>query len=159
MQSHTFSHWPSRVLTLLYSCRESLSGAQAAVLPRTASTWTPPWTKSKTTLWGCPSHHPTCLACQTSSAPSVSDILRAHKTTSSWKLFMGNHFATLCHDKGCTPCATYMLHLTGGQTPGNWVPNPKASGTRSRKPGQGPSDASARMRPRNLNKPIEPSIG
>ena len=53
-----------------------------------------------------------------SDTPSVSDILRAHKMTPSWKLFAGNHFAALCHDKGCALCATYMLHLTRGANAG-----------------------------------------
>ena len=94
-----------------------------------------------------------------SDTPSVLDILCAHKTTSSWKLFASNPFATLCHDKGCTLCATYMLHLTWGQTQGNWVPNLKASSMHLRKPGQGPSGTSWRMHPKNLKKPIEPLIG
>ena len=55
----------------------------------------------------------------------MSDILRAHKTTSSWKLFAGNHFTALCHDKGCTPCATYMLHLTRGANAGELGPQPE----------------------------------
>ena len=55
----------------------------------------------------------------------VLDILRAHKTTSSWKLFAGNHFTTLCHDKGCSLCATYMLHLTWGVNTGELGPQPK----------------------------------
>ena len=60
-----------------------------------------------------------------SDTPSVSDILRAHKTTSSWKLFAGNHFTTLCHDRGCTPCATYMLHLTQGENARELGPQPE----------------------------------
>ena len=56
---------------------------------------------------------------------SMSDILRAHKTTSSWKLFAGNHFTTLCHDRGCTPCATYMLHLTRGANARELGPQPE----------------------------------
>ena len=60
-----------------------------------------------------------------SDTPSMSDILHTHKTTSSWKLFVGNHFATLCHDKGCTPCATYMLHLTQGANAGKLGPRPE----------------------------------
>ena len=60
-----------------------------------------------------------------SDTPSVSDILRAHKTTSSWKLFAGNHFTALCHDRGCTPCATYMLHLTRGANAGELGPQPE----------------------------------
>ena len=115
MRLRTFSHWPSRVSTPLYSCLESLSGAQTTVLPRTAPTWPPPWTKM--TLWGHPSHHP--------DTPSMSDILRTHKTTSSWKLFTGNHFTTLCHDRGCALCATYMLHLTWGANAGELGPQPE----------------------------------
>ena len=94
-----------------------------------------------------------------SDMPSVSDILCAHKTTSSWKLFAGNHFTALCHDRGCALCATYMLHLTQGANAGDWVPNPKDSSTHSRKHGLGSSDASARMRPKKSKEPIEPSIG
>ena len=60
-----------------------------------------------------------------SGMPSVSDILRTHKTTSSWKLFAGNHFTALCHDKGCAPCATYMLHLTWGANAGELGPQPE----------------------------------
>ena len=60
-----------------------------------------------------------------SDMPSVSDILGAHKTTSSWKLFAGNHFTTLCHDRGCALCATYMLHLTRGANAGELGPQPE----------------------------------
>ena len=60
-----------------------------------------------------------------SDTPSMSDILHTHKTTSSWKLFAGNHFTALCHDKGCTPCATYMLHLTRGANTGELGPQPE----------------------------------
>jgi len=56
---------------------------------------------------------------------SVSDILRAHKATSTWKLFSGNHFVALHHDKGCTTCATYMLHLVRGANAGELVPKPE----------------------------------
>ena len=65
---------------------------------------------------------PVGLSIAPSDTPSMSDILHAHKTTSSWKLFVGNHFAALCHDKGCTPCATYMLHLTRGANTGELGP-------------------------------------
>ena len=68
---------------------------------------------------------PVGLSVTPSDMPSMSDILHTHKTTSSWKLFMGNHFATLCHDKGCTPCATYMLHLTRGAYTGELGPRPE----------------------------------
>src|SRR6266481_8172101 len=52
-----------------------------------------------------------------SSAPhagtlSVTDIIQASKATSHWKLFSGNHFIALCHDKGCAACAEYITHLT-----------------------------------------------
>ena len=60
-----------------------------------------------------------------SDTPSVSDILHTHKTTSPWKLFTGNHFTTLCHDRGCAPCATYMLHLTRGANTGKLGPQPE----------------------------------
>ena len=149
MQLHTFGHWPSGVSTLLYSCQESLSRAQTTVLPRTASTWPPPWTKM--TLWGHLSHHPTRLVCWTSSTPTRQLPLGS----CSW--------ATILPPSVMTRAAPHVLHicctLLGGQMPGNWVPDPKASSMCSRKPGQGPSDASVRMRPRNLNEPIEPSIG
>ena len=56
----------------------------------------------------------------------MSDILCTHKTTSSWKLFAGNHFAALCHDKGCTLCATYyMLHHTWGANARELGPRPE----------------------------------
>ena len=55
----------------------------------------------------------------------VLDILCTHKATSSWKLFVGSHFTTLCHDKGCPPCATYMLHLTQGANAGELGPQPE----------------------------------
>src|SRR6266481_5220714 len=32
--------------------------------------------------------------------PSMMDIIQASKATSCWKLFSGNHFIALCHDKG-----------------------------------------------------------
>ena len=69
--------------------------------------------------------NPVELSVAPSSTPSMSDILHAHKMTSSWKLFVGNHFAALCHDKGCTPCATYMLHLTQGENTRELGPQPK----------------------------------
>ena len=65
------------------------------------------------------------LSVALSNTPSVSDILCTHKTTSSWKLFAGNHFTALCHDKGCAPCATYMLHLTWGANAGELGPQPE----------------------------------
>src|SRR6266481_3508090 len=43
--------------------------------------------------------------------PSVMDIIQASKATSRWKLFSGNHFITLCHDKGCAACTEYITHL------------------------------------------------
>ena len=60
-----------------------------------------------------------------SDMPSMSDILHTHKTTSSWKLFVDNHFAALCHEKGCTLCATYMLHLTQEANAGELGPRPE----------------------------------
>ena len=57
--------------------------------------------------------------------PSVLDILHAHKMASTWKLFAGNHFTALCHNKGCYPCATYMLHLMWGADAGELGPQPK----------------------------------
>ena len=149
MRLCTFSHWPSRVSTPLYSCRESLSGAQTAVLPRTAPTWPPPWTK--TTLWGRPSHHPTRLACRTYFAPTR-------------QLPLGScSQATILPPSVMTGAAPRVLHicctLPGGQTPGNWAPNLKDSSTCLRKPGQGPSDASTRKCPKKLRGPIKPSIG
>ena len=126
-----------------------LSGAQTADLPRTASTWPPPWTR--TTPWGRLSHRPTCLACWTYSAPTK-------------QLPLGScSQATILPPSVMTEAAPRVLHICctipGGQTPGNWVPNPKDSSTRSRKHGPGSSDASARIRPKKLKEPIEPSIG
>ena len=60
-----------------------------------------------------------------SNTPSVSDIICAHKTASTWKLFAGSHFTALCHDKGCHLFAIYMLHLMWGAIAGELVPQPK----------------------------------
>ena len=69
--------------------------------------------------------NPTGSSVTPSNMPSVSDILCTHKTSSSWKLFVGSHFTTLYHDKGCHPCATYMLHLTWGENAGELGPQPE----------------------------------
>ena len=128
---------------------KGLSGAQTTVLPRTALTWQPP--RTKTTLWGHPLHHLTCPACWTSSAPTrqlpPGSCSQAIISLPSVMTKAAPHVLHIC----CTLCQ--------GQTQGNWVPNPKASSMHSRKLGQGLSDTSARMRPKNSKKPIEPSIG
>src|SRR6266481_10058633 len=53
--------------------------------------------------------------------PSMTDIIQALKATSHWKLFSGNHFITLCHDKGC---AEYITHLTCSVNAGKLGPRP-----------------------------------
>src|SRR6266481_8757176 len=50
--------------------------------------------------------------------PSMKDIIQASKATSHWKLFSGNHFIALCHDKGCTACTEYITHVTRGANAG-----------------------------------------
>ena len=70
-------------------------------------------------------YDPTGSSVAQSNTPSMLDIIHAHKTASTWKLFMGSHFTTLCHNKGCHPCATYMLHLTWGAHTGELGPQPK----------------------------------
>ena len=129
--------------------RKSLSGAQTAVLQRTAPTWQPPWTK--TTPRGHLSHHLTCPVCQTSSTPTR----QLPPGSCSW--------ATISLPFVMTRAAPHVLHtwctLCGGQMQGNWVPNLKALSMHLRKLGQGPSDASARMHPKNSRKPIKSSIG
>ena len=129
--------------------RRSLSRAQTAVLLRATPTWPPPWTK--TTPWGCPLHHPTRPVCRTSSVATR-------------RLPLGScSQATTLPPSVMTRAAPRVLHicctLLRGQMQGNWVPNLKASSTHLRKPGQGLSDTSARMHPKNLKKPIEPSTG
>src|SRR6266481_3452066 len=66
-----------------------------------------------------------------SSAPhastlSMMDIIQASKATSRWKLFSGNHFITLCHDKGCAACAEHITHLTRGTNAGELGPCPSS---------------------------------
>src|SRR6266481_4640940 len=58
--------------------------------------------------------------------PSVMDIIQASKATSHWKLFSGNHFIALCHDKGCAACAEYITHLTRGANVGELGPRPSS---------------------------------
>src|SRR6266481_5672426 len=66
-----------------------------------------------------------------SSAPhagmlSVTDIIQASKATSCWKLFSGNHFIALCHNKGCAACAEYITHLMCGANVGELGPHPSS---------------------------------
>ena len=117
MQLHTFSHWPSGVSTLLYSYRERGKFEWSSNRCSTENS-----TNMATPM---DQDDPVGSSVAPSDTPSVSDILRAHKTTSSWKLFTGNHCSTLCHDKGCTLCATYMLHLTQGANARELGPQPE----------------------------------
>src|SRR6266481_795885 len=58
--------------------------------------------------------------------PSVTDIIQASKATSHWKLFSGNHFIALCHDKGCATCAEYITHLARSANAGELGPRPSS---------------------------------
>ena len=115
MQLRTFGHWPSRVSTPLYSYWEKFE-----------------WSSNRRSTENCTNmatpmdqDDPVVSSVAPSDTLSMLDILHTHKMNSSWKLFTGNHFATLCHDKGCTPCATYMLHLTWGANAGELGPQPE----------------------------------
>src|SRR6266481_3480143 len=66
---------------------------------------------------------PMGLSAPHANTPSVMDIIQALKATSHWKLFSGNHFTTLCHDKGCAACAEYITHLTHGANAGELGPH------------------------------------
>src|SRR6266481_9294737 len=62
--------------------------------------------------------NPMGLSSPHADTPSMTDIIQASKATSHWKLFLGNHFISLCHDKGCTTCAEYITHLMCGANVG-----------------------------------------
>ena len=115
MQLHMFGHWPSEVSTLLYSHREKFEQSSNRRSAKSRTDMATPMDQDD----------PVGSSITPSDMPSMSDILCAHKTTSSWKLFVGDHFTALCHDKGCTPCATYMLHITRGANTGELGPRPE----------------------------------
>ena len=57
--------------------------------------------------------------------PSVTDLLRAHRATSEWKIVSSTHLLTQCHDTGCDLCAQYIVHLAHGGNTGelsSWPP-------------------------------------
>src|SRR6266481_6848743 len=70
--------------------------------------------------------NPTGSSAPHADMPSVMDIIQASKATSRWKLFLGNHFITLCHDKGCTACTEYITHLMCGVNVGELGPRPSS---------------------------------
>ena len=46
--------------------------------------------------------------------PSVTDLLRAHRAMSEWKIVSSTHLLTQCHDTGCDLCTQYIVHLACG---------------------------------------------
>ena len=53
-----------------------------------------------------------------SATPSVTDLLRAHRVTSEWKIVSSTHLLAQCHDTGCNLCAQYIMHLVRGGNAG-----------------------------------------
>ena len=43
--------------------------------------------------------------------PSVTDLLRAHRAMSEWKIVSSTHLLAQCHDTGCNFCTQYIVHL------------------------------------------------
>src|SRR6266481_3506839 len=70
--------------------------------------------------------NPTGSSAPHADTPSMTDIIQALKATSCWKLFSGNHFITLCHNKGCTACTEYITHLMCGTNVGELGPRPSS---------------------------------
>ena len=69
---------------------------------------------------------PTGLSAPHTDMPSMTDIIQASKATSRWKLFSGNHFIALWHDKGCAACTEHITHLMHSANAGELGPHPSS---------------------------------
>ena len=56
--------------------------------------------------------------------PSVTDLLRAHRATSEWKIISSTHLLAQRHDTGCDLCAQYIVHLARGGNAGELSSRP-----------------------------------
>ena len=56
--------------------------------------------------------------------PTVTDLLRAHRATSEWKIVSSTHLLAQCHDTGCDLCAQYIVHLARGGNAGELSSRP-----------------------------------